>query len=340
MHYRRRCGSVCIAKESDRELHVAIVDALHAHVKTYTKALQVVASDALLAVRVCRTNDLALGDCDSQTDEYHFSFVLAPTCQHLHYPACEMYCILDVTDGEPTNSLGGLAGLTLQLAREAEVVRMRRSFGMPLNIERCTKSGSLKMLSTDQYAAYIVFGHSREMPDIRCNIRSGRVQAVYFDLLDFQDVNLHTVRTTGIVVDPAKAWSHSLDVVRSLRQACAKAKAKASALAKANARPAMPHLFGSLGDVSFGDEFKVPQMKASVSVPVAPAIAASTTKSIEDLSIVEILDTTAHDRDGDAGAGMNHSELAREIPADMLEALRLIAKDKGLQVLRANTQRG
>ena len=209
---------MCIRRHSDRQLHNAIVQKLHDHVSTYAKALDVVQSDALMAVRLVRVGDLTPGGLEGDvTEEFHFSFVLAPACKYGHNPAIEMYCILNVLDGEPSME-NSLAGLKLQLARQS-VVRIQVDFGMPLNRERCTKSGALQILSTDQYAAYMVHGHSREVPNIKCSVGVGRLRSIDFTLLEFVDIDLSTVRTTGAVTDASREWADSINVSSMLNEA-------------------------------------------------------------------------------------------------------------------------
>ena len=187
---------MCIRRHSDRQLHNAIVQKLHDHVSTYAKALDVVQSDALMAVRLVRVGDLTPGGLEGDvTEEFHFSFVLAPACKYSYNPAIEMYCILNVLDGEPSME-NSLAGLKLQLARQS-VVRIQVDFGMPLNRERCTKSGALQILSTDQYAAYMVHGHSREAPNIKCSVGVGRLRSIDFTLLEFSHRRVPTTYNTS-----------------------------------------------------------------------------------------------------------------------------------------------
>ena len=88
-----------------------------------------------------------------------------------------------------------LTGLELQLMRERQV-RLKRQFHTPLS-PACNRSGKVCSYSLDKFAAFLINGHVIGSSVLR-DVPASSLARIEFNILEFDDIHLHTVITTKV----------------------------------------------------------------------------------------------------------------------------------------------
>ena len=175
-------------------------------VGSFDSPVDVVRSDVLLVATLQYRSSIEIGGFRNFETEYVFSFLTAPKLRYGSHSATQAYCILQVKRGLPEEAL---TGLELQLVRERQV-RLKRQFHTPLS-PACNRSGKVCSYPLDKFAAFLINGHVIGSSVLR-DVPASSLTRIEFNILEFDDINLHTVITTKV----SNLWAGEIDVASTV----------------------------------------------------------------------------------------------------------------------------
>ena len=178
-------------------------------VGSFDSPVDVVRSDVLLVATLQYRSSIEVGGFQNLETEYVFSFLTAPKLRYGSHSATQAYCILQVKRGLPEEAL---TGLELQLVRERQA-RLKRQLHTPLSPAR-NRSGKVCSYPLDKFAAFLINGHVIGSSVLR-DVPASSLTRIEFNILEFDDINLHTVITTKV----SNLWAGEIDVAKTLSAA-------------------------------------------------------------------------------------------------------------------------
>ena len=210
-------------------------------VGSFDSPVDVVRSDVLLVSTLQYRSSVEIGGFQNFGTEYVFSFLTAPKLRYGSHSATQAYCILQVKRGLPEDAL---TGLELQLVRERQV-RLKRQFHTPLS-PACNRSGKVCSYPLDKFAAFLINGHVIGSSVLR-DVPASSLTRIEFNILEFDDINLHTVITKKV----SNLWAGEIDVANTLSAAdSADNKLQTSSAGREQSKRQQ-----LLDATSFGDDF-------------------------------------------------------------------------------------